>query len=75
MSGGIGVWKNNSSPSTNAFDKVTSPYVFSYQFGNMSNLYVSKVDIPDINDIDDDGDLDVLTFGVISSRLELKTFS
>ena len=70
VSGGIGVWKNNSSPSLNAFDKVTSPYVFSYQFGNMSNLYVSKVDIPDINDIDDDGDLDVLTFGVIGSRLE-----
>ena len=28
------------------------------------------MDIPDINDIDDDGDLDVLTFGVIGSRLE-----
>ena len=70
VSGGIGVWKNKSSSGTNTFDKVTSPYVYSSQFGNMSNLYVSKVDIPDINDIDDDGDLDVLTFGVIGSRLE-----
>ena len=70
VSGGVGVWKNKSTLSTNSFDKVTNPYVYSYQFGNMSNLYVSKVDIPDINDIDNDGDLDVLTFGVIGSRLE-----
>ena len=70
VSGGIGVWKNKSTSSTNSFEKVSSPYVYSYQFGNMTNLYVSKVDIPDINDIDGDGDIDVLTFGVIGSRLE-----
>jgi len=35
-----------------------------------TNLYVSKVDLPDINDIDGDGDLDVLTFGVFGGRVE-----
>jgi hypothetical protein len=38
--------------------------------GTVANLYVSKVDIPDINDVDGDGDLDVLTFGIIGNRLE-----
>ncbi len=70
VSGGIGVWKNKSTLSYDSFEKITNPYVYSFQYSNMSNLYVSKVDIPDINDIDNDGDLDVLTFGVIGSRLE-----
>ncbi len=35
-----------------------------------SNIYVSFADIPDINDIDNDGDLDILTFGVTGTRLE-----
>ena len=42
------------------FEKITTPYLTSYQFGNMTNLFVSKVDIPDINDIDNDGDLDIV---------------
>ena len=52
------------------FEKITTPYLTSYQFGNMTNLFVSKVDIPDRNDIDNDGDLDVLTFGVLGNRVE-----
>ena len=70
VSGGIGVWKNKSSANELSFEKITDPYLTSYQFGNMTNLFVSKVDIPDINDIDGDGDLDVLTFGVLGNRLE-----
>ena len=35
-----------------------------------SNIYVSYSDIPDINDVDNDGDLDILTFGVLGTRLE-----
>lgn len=79
VSGGIGVWVNTSVGSEISFNQLTftnyttntqDPYMLSYQFGNQTNLFVSKVDIPDINDIDGDGDLDVLTFGVIGSRIE-----
>jgi len=37
---------------------------------NMVNLYVSPVDIPAIRDIDNDGDLDVLTFSILGSFIE-----
>lgn len=74
VSGGIGVWENTSSGGdvsfVNVSDNGVTPYVISNQYGNYINLYVSKSDIPDINDIDGDGDLDVLTFGVIGSRVE-----
>lgn len=67
--GGISVWKNTSTTSL-TFQLITNPYVYSNQFGNHVNLYVSSVDIPDISDIDGDGDLDVLTFGVLGTRVE-----
>lgn len=79
VSGGIGVWVNTTVGTEISFNQLTftnyttntqDPYMLSYQFGNQTNLFVSKVDIPDINDIDGDGDLDVLTFGVLGSRLE-----
>lgn len=70
VSGGIGLWVNTSSGNSLSFNKITEPYIYSLQFNTTSNLFVSKVDIPDINDIDGDGDLDVLTFGVIGSRIE-----
>ncbi|MGJ8661131.1 MAG: T9SS type A sorting domain-containing protein, partial [Bacteroidota bacterium] len=37
---------------------------------SVDNLYVSSSDIPAIHDIDDDGDLDVLTFSLGGSHLE-----
>ena len=70
VSGGIGLWVNNSSNDSLIFEKITSPYIYSSQYNSTTNLFVSKVDIPDINDIDGDGDLDVLTFGVLGSRIE-----
>lgn len=70
VSGGIGVWKNNSTSDSLIFEKVTDPYVESTQYNFSTNLFVSRADIPDISDIDGDGDLDVLTFGVLGSRIE-----
>ena len=70
VSGGIGVWKNTSSGGVLSFERVGDSYIESYQYNFTTNLFVSRVDIPDINDIDGDGDLDVLTFGVLGSRLE-----
>ncbi len=37
---------------------------------NFINLYISSSDIPAIDDIDGDGDLDVLTFSIIGSYVE-----
>lgn len=71
VSGGVGVWKNTSQGGNLSFEYVSYPYVRATLLGGtVANLYVSKVDIPDINDIDGDGDLDVLTFGIIGNRLE-----
>ena len=70
VSGGIGVWKNTSSNNNLSFTQITTPYIFSKQYNFSSNLYVSKNDIPDINDIDMDGDLDVVTFSILGGNLE-----
>lgn len=71
VSGGVGVWENTSDNGELSFEYISDPYVTATLLGGtVANLYVSKVDIPDINDIDGDGDLDVLTFGIIGSRLE-----
>ena len=34
------------------------------------NLYVSSTDIPSVDDIDNDGDFDVITFSIFGSNLE-----
>ena len=70
VSGGIGVWKNTSINDELSFNLITNPFIYSYQYSTNTNLYVSVVDIPAINDIDGDGDLDILSFGVLGSRLE-----
>lgn len=71
VSGGVGVWKNTSTNGQISFEYASHPYVRATLLGGtVANLYVSKVDIPDINDIDGDGDLDILTFGIIGNRLE-----
>jgi hypothetical protein len=72
--GGIGVWKNTSSNGELSFEYVSVPYVYTLRPSMpnplLSNLFVSRVDLPDINDIDGDGDLDVLTFSIIGETLE-----
>ena len=70
VSGGIGVWLNTSNGGELSFTLITNPFIYSYQYATNTNLYVSVVDIPAIDDIDGDGDLDILSFGVLGSRLE-----
>lgn len=71
VAGGVGVWKNTSQGGNISFEYVSDPYLRATLLGGtVANLYVSKVDIPDINDVDGDGDLDVLTFGIIGKRIE-----
>ena len=62
---GIGVMENTSTGGTLSFAWAlgNDPYIRSHYGGNFSNLYVLSTDIPAITDVDNDGDLDILTFG------------
>jgi hypothetical protein len=66
--GGIKVFRNTSTAALSFV--LVEDLIYSYQFPNNLNLYVSSVDVPGIHDIDNDGDLDVLTFGVFGSTME-----
>lgn len=70
-SGGIKVYKNTSSSGNLNFTLVVSPYLTSNPGGSTpaSNIYVNPVDVPAITDVDFDGDVDVLSFGVNSDQL------
>ncbi|MBL4594377.1 MAG: hypothetical protein JKX68_11270 [Flavobacteriales bacterium] len=72
-SGGMGAYKNTSTSqlnftidtiqihSDNQPDSITPNYI---------NMFISSADIPAIDDIDNDGDLDVLISSVIGDRIE-----
>lgn len=66
--GGIAIYKNVSDTILK-FTQVTS-LLRGTQCTNYVNIYVISGDIPSIEDIDYDGDLDILTFGVFGTFLE-----
>lgn len=72
-SGGFAVYENISTSSLQ-FKLITSLIYSDYAPDttsvNMINLYVSSVDLPAIEDIDNDGDLDVLTFNIFGTGVE-----
>ena len=49
------------------FDLVVYPYLKTLLPGGYVNLFVTSADYPGIADVDNDGDLDILTFGVLGS--------
>ena len=67
--GGIKVYKNIGTSGNIEFELVTD-LVKSYYNTSYLNLYVSSTDIPSVDDIDYDGDLDVITFSIFGSNLE-----
>lgn len=70
-SAGIMVYENTGNSTTGlAFTKRTSPFLFTLFYTSTVNLYVSAGDIPGIEDLDGDGDMDILTFGVAGSTVE-----
>lgn len=73
FSGGVKVYKNTSTTSL-SFQLVTSQIKSNYNPDNIGstpiNLYISSTDIPAIDDIDNDGDLDVLTFSILGNYVE-----
>lgn len=67
---GIKVYRNVSVPDRIMFELVVFPYLTSYQGGGEVNILATDADYPAIVDLDDDGDLDILTFGVMGTFIE-----
>lgn len=68
---GITVYKNISDATNGlAFSLATPLIKCDYGSGKLLNLYVSSVDIPAITDMDNDGDVDVVTFGILGTYVE-----
>lgn len=69
-SAGIKLYKNIGNASIGLEFELIDPLIFTRFYNSDVNLYVSAGDIPGIADIDGDGDLDILTFGVSGSSIE-----
>ena len=68
--GGIKVYKNVGNQNDGLQWELTKSLLYSDNWGANLNLYVSSADIPAIVDVDNDGDLDVLTFHISGEYLQ-----
>lgn len=66
--GAIKLYENTSIGNNVSFEEIGT--ITTDRGNGPTNLYVSSVDIPHIGDLDNDGDLDILTFTVIGSHVE-----
>lgn len=67
---GIKVYRNVSTMENIVFQLVKYPYLTSWQGGGEVNLFATDADYPAVVDLDGDGDLDILTFGVMGNFIE-----
>ena len=67
--GGFACYKNTSLNGDLSFVEVDT-MVRSNYYPTDANLYVTQVDIPGIEDLDGDGDLDVITFSIFGNYME-----
>jgi len=68
--GGMAVYENISNLTDGLKFKLVSPLLNSLQGTVYTNILVTSVDYPAISDIDNDGDLDILTFFGLGSYVE-----
>jgi len=66
---GIIVYKNISNTELE-FELEVYPFITTYQGGGYVNLLVTDVDYPAISDIDNDGDIDILTFSALGAFVD-----
>lgn len=66
---GMRVFRNVSEEQVE-FELVVDPYLTSWQGGGEVNLLATNADYPAVVDLDGDGDLDILTFGVLGTFIE-----
>ena len=67
---GMVVYKNVSEELLK-FELVVSPYLTSFQGGGYTNILVTYADYPGIYDIDNDGDMDILTFSPLGTFVDM----
>jgi len=68
--GGMEVWHNDYNSTNGLSFSLYTPLIYSHYGQNYVNLYVSGVNLPAITDVDNDGDLDVLTFAISGNNVE-----
>ncbi|RFC53954.1 T9SS type A sorting domain-containing protein [Brumimicrobium aurantiacum] len=69
--GGVKVYKNIGSQANGLKWELADDLLSTFDTnGGISNLYVSSIDIPAYVDIDQDGDIDILTFHIGGQRVE-----
>ncbi len=67
---GIRVYQNKGYINNTLDWELVTPLILSDYGQSNLNLFVSRVDIPGIEDIDNDGDLDILTFYILGTCVE-----
>lgn len=68
--GGTKVYKNIGNITNGLVWQEVYPILNSKYFQDVSNLYISNTDIPAYTDVDNDGDIDILTYHISGQRME-----
>ena len=67
---GIRIYKNTSISTATSSFQLETELLYSDYGSSSINLFVSRIDIPAIDDVDNDGDLDIITFYILGTCLE-----